>query len=246
MHNLTFQSKIFWDETKQSEIEVAKKYFDVSEITNEDLFDVSVDDIDQFRGSLTFAQKIKRVDRETDALRWAGKLRHEMLDPEFYFDTMEGIAFKWPSILEDEQFFIRPTSGSKIFAGNSYSEISFKKEMEFLKQRNIDPRTVVCLIAKNYSIREEYRTVFIDGEYISGSKYMYKSILDVDSYVPSDIIEYAKNIHKKYDLPSWTVLDVCYAGGYGNIYTIELNQFETSSFYLADLDKIYYNWSRKL
>lgn len=251
MHNLRFQRDLFWEDTEEN-LELIKQYFNVQIIDPQNPFPEYEQGIFYLhRCSIAVAQKMNIFEKFTNALEWAGKLRKEMVDPHHVFVDMDFVneQLKYPDWPDSNKKFIRPASGSKIFAGNVYDDVSFQKEVDFLFQRNVDPRTVMCLVSYPKQIKLEYRTIFIGGDYVSGSRYMVNGELDVDDYVPINVQVYAKNIHKMYDLPPWVVLDIADVYGGGDIEdykVIELNQFETSSFYAADLDKIYSTWSKTL
>ena len=50
------------------------------------------------------------------------------------------------------------------------------------------------MIVPEQKIYREYRTVFINNEYVSGCQYMENMELKTDSYIPDNIIEFAKEI----------------------------------------------------
>jgi hypothetical protein len=240
---LFFQRNIFHEDDDEH-IKIIEKYFDVVVIGNDWGFKTEKFCY-QFRTSIFHAKQINRFEKFTNALAWAGKLRPEMLSEHFHFQTMDYIADNFCSYNDDFspeniRLFVRPVGGDKTFAGNVFSENTFKNEFEFLKQKNVDPH-IICMVSNPVPIKKEYRLIFIDGKYVSGSRYMIHGKLDVDSNVPSDIVEYGTMVHEKYDLPPWVVLDVGVT--YYGPKVIELNQLETSSFYGADLDKIYKTWS---
>lgn len=243
--NLYFQRNIF-HENDDEHIDIIKKYFRLYEIDISSIYKpTSWDKPYSLKASIAIAKRANCFEKFTNALEWAGKLRKEMVSEHFYFQTMQYIldyfyALKEDLDLEDIQMFIRPVSGDKTFAGNVFSEKSFRNEFEFLMQRNVDPHTL-CMVSHTAHIKKEYRLIFIDGKYVSGSQYMVNMKLHVDSSVPSDVIEYSKTVHSKYDLPPWVVLDIGITRNGPRV--IELNQIETSSFYGADLDKIYKTWS---
>lgn len=245
MISLLFQPNIFnEDDTKH--LDILKKYFHViqiGEIHKTEYY--SEGQFCVYRCSIENAKRNKVFEKFTNCLDWAGRLRNEMVTPHFYFQTLDFILEDWDSDVEEydstnKRLFVRPVSGDKLFAGNVYSYKSLKNEFDFLAQKNADKHTL-CLVSIPVSIKEEYRMIFIDGKYISGSQYMMRGELCVNPEVPDNVIEYAKNVHKKYNLPPWVVIDVGMV--YGNPSIIELNQIETSSFYAADLDKIYKAWA---
>lgn len=239
--NLYFQKNIFHEDDDEH-IKVIEKYFDIMVIDNNWSFKTEKF-YDQFRTSIAYAKQISRFEKFTSALEWAGKLRKEMVSSDFYFQNLDHAVCefeKTPDCFKLLKLFVRPISGDKTFAGNVFTIKTLRNELDFLIQKNVDP-SILCLIAPPIHIKNEYRLIFIDGQYISGSRYMVDFELSVDGSIPYDIVEYGKLIHQKYDLPPWVVLDVGVTHNGPKV--IELNQLETSSYYGADLDKIYKAWS---
>lgn len=249
MTHLLFQRDIF-HENDDEQINIIKKYFHVHEIDKDHLTEYDSEGQHfSYRSSIAVAKKNKVFEKFTNALNWAGKLRHEMVSPSFRFQTLDYIINDWEDELDEDYYetevvnsrrFIRPVSGDKVFAGNVFSMKAFQNEIDFLMQKNVDP-SILCMVSFPVPIQKEYRLIFIDDKYVSGSQYMDCGELAVSPDVPQEVIDYAVKIHKNYTLPPWTVLDV------GIVYrkpkVIELNQIETSSFYAADLDKIYKAWA---
>lgn len=246
MTNLLFQRNIF-HENDDEHINIIKKYFHVHEVSPNHI--TTYDSEGQhfsYRTSIAVAKRNKVFEKFTNALEWAGKLRKEMVCDHFQFQTLDYIVEHFNNYFDLYQnkcseLFVRPVAGDKVFAGDVFTEKSLKNEYYFLRQKNADPHTL-CMVSFPETIKKEYRLIFIDNNYISGSQYMDSGELSVSPVVPEQVVEYGKQIHAKYDLPPWVVLDI------GIVYdgiprVIELNQIETSSFYAADLDKIYKIWT---
>lgn len=247
---MRFQKNLFWEDD-ESHLKTIKKYFDEVIVNPDNLpCEHGYESLFQNRLSIALAQRYKCFEKFTNALEWAGKLRSELLDPWFYFTDMDHVLKQLkitPRVScgrRTKKMFVRPASGSKVFAGNVYDSETFQNEVDFLKQRNVDPRTVICLLSVPVSIKQEYRTIFINKKLVGASRYMVNSELSVDSYVPDSVLNYAQKIHKEYDLPPWVVLDI--ADTEEELRVIEINQIETSSFYAADLDEIYLTWSKNV
>ena len=248
MVNALFQRDIF-HEDDDAHLNILKKYFYVHEIEPDHL--TEYDSEGQFfiyRASINVVKKNKAFEKFTNALEWAGKLRKEMVCEYFQFQTLDYVVEYFDTWFNDyhdvftemHKLFVRPVSGDKLFAGNVFNKETLKNEYDFLMQKNVDPHTL-CMVASEYPINEEYRLIFIDNNYISGSQYMNCGKLSVSPEVPEEVIEYGKKIHAKYNLPPWAILDIGMV--YGAPKVIEINQIETSSFYAADLDKIYKTWA---
>lgn len=251
-NNLRYQRNLFWEDL-DDDIDIIKQYFNICIIDpQKNLIADSTEVPFSYRCSIAIAQRNNIFEKFTNALEWAGKLRKEMIDPYHIFTDMDfcNQLFKnTEASSTTNKKFVRPAAGTKIFAGNVYDRSTFQNEVDFLKQKNVDPRTVMCLVSTPAEIKLEYRTIFIDGEYISGSRYMCSGELNVNNHVPTNAQTYARTIHKTYDLPPWMILDIADLYGEDNpehYRVVEINQIETSSFYAADLEKIYSTWSSKL
>ena len=241
MNKLVFQRNIF-HENDDEHIEAISKYFDVIELEDQYTTAAWHNHICG-RYSIAAAKMFGKFEKFTNALLWAGKLRDEMVSPYFHFQTLfyltqdpEEVYWTHP----EKQLFIRPTSGDKVFAGDVFTRKKLKNEFDFLMQRNVDLHTL-CLVTEPVNIGSEYRLIFIDSKYVSGSKYMDNGEFSVCSSVPDTVVNYGKLVHKHCGLPPWVVLDVGIKDGEPRV--IEINQLETSSFYAADLDKIYKTWA---
>lgn len=250
MINILFQKDVFY-ENDDEHYKILKKYFNAHIITPDHLTEYdSEGQVFAYRASIAVVKKNKAFEKFTNALEWAGKLRKELVTTFFHFQTLDHIINDWEDELDEEYYetevinsrrFIRPVSGDKVFAGNVFSIKSFQNEINFLMQRNVDSHTL-CMVSHPVPIKKEYRLIFIDGKYVSGSQYMDCGELAVAPEVTEEVIEYGKEIHIKYNLPPWVVLDIGMV--YNKPKVIELNQIETSSFYAADLDKIYKAWAK--
>jgi hypothetical protein len=232
---LLFQKNLFWESDTKS-IETLSRYFDVQEITPEEIILTPQSWEGEFRGSLFLASKLSRTEAWTNAINWAPKLRKEMVSPHFHFQSLDYLLeteTNWPK-------FVRPASGNKIFSGNVHTKETLSIEREFLLQKNVED-TLLTLIAPPVSIEKEWRLVFIANQYISGSQYMENNQISISPEIPPHVIEYGKFLFEKLHHP-WIVIDV---GSIQNkLCLIEINQIETSSFYAADLDKIYKTWKQ--
>ena len=192
-----------------------------------------------FRASLDYAHRIGRKFEFTDATKWLPRFRELCVSDDAYFTDMHNVL---GSLWQDsgKSQFVRPTSGFKTFSGNCYNYQSFKNESEFLKQnKNIHPRDVLCMVAQPRIINYEWRLIYIDGKYISGSHYMTNGKLSSYLSVPMEALTLANHIAAQdYFANNFAfVLDIAMVEGKFRL--IEVNAFETASFYKADLNAVY-------
>ena len=112
-----------------------------------------------------------------------------------------------------------------------------------VKNKNVDPFTM-CMYSPSRFIKTEWRCIFVNGEYVSGSQYMTRGELDVSSTVPQNVINRAIDISKESYFTN--VFDFVIDIGEvedefdgEELKLIEVNAIETCSFYAADLHKVY-------
>ena len=199
----------------------------------------------QLRASLEIARIFKRKYEFANALNWMPALRKYTITPlETAFTDLAHIRHHWMA----HQFyntFIRPCDGFKTFSGQVFgSQERFNIEHDFMvKGKNVDPY-LMCMFSPQRHIQEEYRCIFIDGKYVSGSRYMVKGKLDVSPHIPQYVIDFAVMLseHDFFLNKFEFVIDVASSEGGGGKWhcnLIEVNSLETASFYKADLDLVY-------
>lgn len=256
---ILLQSDLFSEDETTDTKSIISKYFDVVDIGDD--WPLRYNDIEikygkgfryisPIRTSLGFARRWygERYFEYANALKWAPYFREHMVDPNFSFNSADWILNNayWVSSWPRPYLFIRPVSPFKEFSGNVYSEQKFRNEYDFYtKNKNGDPH-LICMYSEAESIDTEWRCIFMGGRYISGSQYMSNGELNIKSEVPEDVITFAKELAvKTYFYNNFQfVLDIGVVDG--RLSLIEVNAFETASFYGADLDKIYETWSKSI
>ena len=138
----------------------------------------------------------------------------------------------------DEMLFVRPAADLKEFAGfvSEYSEI--KDRFKFVGSSNgpLSFDTVVQVAAPK-NIESEYRTFVVDGRVVTYSQYKYRGNLCMKGELPSQVIEFAKEMALKHQPEQVYTLDVCEMSN-GSIKVIETNTFNCSGLYWCDLHKL--------
>lgn len=242
------QPDLFWEDQYRTPNAVeAANYFKVALRSDEEV--MSPDFLRPYRGhvirgSMTMAQKCGITFAFAGVMKWLPVFREHAISQDGVFVDMKHARFLIS--VEGEQY-LRPVSPFKEFTGQVFSTESIDKEIAWLKQgKNINPEELMCLIAPARFINREWRCIFVNGEYVSGSQYMLRGELDVNPEVPEDVIEFAKKLaaHDYFANIFDFVIDVgeCDNG----LKLVEINGFETASFYAADLAKIYSAWSKSL
>lgn len=225
---------------ENNQVEVAKRYFDVVEtVALDKMIREDRSYTRYYRGSITLASVMRDDLSWTDVISWLPPLRSYYVAENYYLNSLDYIRDKhkeWP-------VFIRPCSGRKTFSGNVYTEQSLENEYLYLRSRNV-AGYFICLVAKPVKIEEEFRCIFVNGEYISGSRYMVNGELSCSPCVPEEAVAFAKEIagHPFFMNRFDFVIDVGIS--HGKLKLIEINKFETSSFYEADLDKVFEAYSK--
>lgn len=238
--NLYLQNNLFWEEEDNPEyLDIIKKSFDVQVLTPE-FYTTDFRNFNPrfFRGSLGYARRLKRNYEFTNCLSWIPEFREFILDPNSWFTDMGYLAKR----NHPNYFFARPVDGFKTFAGQVFNQEQFKTEYNFLKQNKNIPDSLICMVSAPKAIGNEWRTVFINNQYVDGCQYL----PTVEKNIPDKVRDFAIMLSKnpfflnKFDF----VIDIC--EHYDDIYLLEINSFECSSFYAMDLDKIYSTWANSI
>ena len=246
---LLLQKDTFTEDELGDTEAVIRRYFDVKIVRDETVVFAEKISLNGgvFRGTLALAAKVGKRFPWADALVWAPAFRESLVSKPFLFLDAAGILaapkgllpFSWP-------LFVRPTSGFKTFSGNVFTRESFDREFQFLvKTRNGDPFTV-CMLAEPRTIKREWRTIFVNNEYSSGSQYMLGGEKVLQPGVPDEIVAFAREISKSPYFQNVFDFTLDIADTDRGLGMLEVNGFETASFYAADLDKVYSDWARAL
>lgn len=255
------QKDVFTEDTTQNTFEVicsAMPSMEVIEISDQEAMMGSErlkNHSGPFRGSLCMAQRMGRTFEYTNALNWAPAFKEVLVSNDYMFLDAGSIQHRmpreWRAPWNNNTLFIRPCSGFKQFSGNTFSTHEFKSEVDFMvKNRNI-PDTIMCMLATPKNILKEWRTIFINREFVSGSQYMVESHLALGQEVPKEVIAFATSIANNayFQNVFEFVLDIGLVKSKDNVEylgLLEVNAFETASFYMCDLEKIYKTWEHAL
>ncbi len=238
---LRLQTNLFWEDIENPGATkiVAEKYFDICLVSDRHVNDTtSFSIIGALRGSIDLARKAGLVFRHANALSWLPRFREDCVNSEGIFLDLKEIG-KYLS-LDDGSVFVRPVSPFKEIAGEVFSHDRIKTEIAFLEQnKNIRADELICVMAPAKHLSYEWRCVFVNNKLISSSLYMKDGALCVGGEAPTQVIDFANKLGRDdYFLNIFDyVLDVALVGK--DIRLVEVNAFETASFYGCDLDKIY-------
>ncbi len=252
---LHIQNDLFWeDENSTPNITEAQNWFNVNVLnerpspTNKWMFlrnDLQLGTGRLFRGSLDYARILGFKFEYANALNWLPKFRKQCVSENAIFVELgaaKDFSERWK-----QNIFVRPVSPFKQFAGQVFTPDRLDTETKWLLQgKNIAPDEIICILCEPIKIEREYRLIFIDGICVGASRYMVNEELSVDPYVPQEAIQFGEKLAKNDYFANIFefVLDVGLVKGQYKL--IEVNGFETASFYAADLAKVYGAWEKSL
>ena len=236
--NLLLQTGIFTEDEHFGPLPIISKYFEPTFInTVEDARFWKDSYTGGFRGSLSLARILGHKYEYANALNFMPEFRKKLINPEVLFTDFADLFNK--------QFplFVRPVSPFKEFSGNVYTKEKLQEEFDFLVQnKNVSPN-IICSFCNPKILGREWRTIFINNKYVSGSQYMDEGELNIQKEIPENVVEFAKEIAASdYFLNKFEfIIDVGEVEG--RLALVEINGFETASFYGADLDLVYKTWA---
>jgi hypothetical protein len=255
---LLIEPDLFYEDETQDTKAIMAKYFVLEEV---DPSRIQIPNLvgKEFRTSLNMARRMLVNTKPYDCTSWVPHLREFMISPRTTQFNELGFIKNYMSG-SDFPLFVRPNNGYKTFSGQVFYGIEeFEKEYKWLKQQNVGD-DLLCMYDTNPPILfEEYRCVFIDHKFVDMSIYMDRGEIEVkrlrNNKVQNDIIrQFAEKVLKKLqgtghilNIPN-LVIDVANFD-YTNTKSpalIEINMFETASFYACDLDKIYSAWQQQI
>lgn len=181
-------------------------------------------------------KKESRIVEKFDCTDWLPKMKRFALNSDYNFLDLEELQQRF-DFFADYELFVRPNSGDKVFSGNVFTYHALKLELDHLRQRNIDPREILCMYAPLKELNKEYRLIFIDGKYVSGSQYLNGGEIDISNVVTPNVIEFAQTIMDSNPIYTDFCIDIVEGDNSSKI--VEFNSIHTSSFYSADMAAIY-------
>lgn len=141
-----------------------------------------------------------------------------------------------------EEFFIRPVSDSKVFAGNVYTLKEYEEWRHLVVELEEDDGTSLrastkCIISEPKVIYAEYRLFVIGDEIVTASQYKINGYVKYDALVDDDIIQFGKErVAEEPNFAGAYCLDLCRTPN--GIKIVEVNTMNSAGFYHADVNKI--------
>jgi hypothetical protein len=241
---ILIENDVFWEDEngKRANILAAEKYFDVVVLDHYMKADKQpLADFNFYRGSFGLKYAINRVNNKVaenlnffNCLYWVPALYKYCINQDYAF--VDAAQLKRTGILD--KLFVRPCRGDKVFSGQVFDNAKWTVEFDFMtKNMNHSPYELV-LVAEPKVITREWRTIFVRNEYVSGALYLENGERK-DEPIISLVEHFAKSIANDFyflNFPNF-VVDICECDG--KLYLLEINSIYTSSYYSADLDKVY-------
>ncbi len=137
----------------------------------------------------------------------------------------------------DHPFFIRPNRDSKAFAGKVMEASEFedfrKGVLDIKGWTTIPPETEV-VIAPLKKIWAEYRTIIVNGRYVTGSRYKTGYTVAYSNEVGNRVIDFAQARVNEWNPRIAFALDI--ADTPDGLKVIETNAISSSGFYAIDMN----------
>lgn len=151
------------------------------------------------------------------------------------FYDFENNFFKYRDFFNNDQLFIRPNSGSKLFTGLPITGYdSFISETNSLRQLSGVEDSSIILVSTAKNIREEYRFVIAGNSVISGSLYQINGEHYEQQFYTSEAYELATEVASISDKPvDVFTCDIAKMDG-GAVKIIEINSFNCAGLYHCD------------
>lgn len=245
MKHLLYQPSIFWEDRDGAAKKSASKYFSLEVIDAENVMQIrkGEHEFSLIRGSLDLARRCGRKFDFARADKWLPAFREHCMNEDAYFTDLEHAG---AIIRKEGAKFLRSVYPFKDLAGDVFDYPRFKTERSYQVSKNVNPCELIVVVAEPVHIVEEYRFIFVNNKLVGESQYMSSGELDVNPYAPDDAREIAEFIGgSNYWTNIWDyVIDVGRAGDEYKL--VEVNGFETSSFYAADCGKIFKAWAESL
>jgi hypothetical protein len=145
-------------------------------------------------------------------------------------------AFLLETIGKDGQFFMRPSSGFKIFGGQIMDLKNWERDMMVLRHYQVDPERVV-VVSPPQEITTEWRTIVVEDRVICGSQYVKNDEIE-HGPCPEEVLQYANFVVKQTDYRPDRVwcLDVCETKD--GLSVLEVGAFSTCGLYACPMEPI--------
>lgn len=137
--------------------------------------------------------------------------------------------------LGQNELFIRPNTGRKLFTGLSIAQSQFKDEIKSLEQLSGVAQDSLILVAPAQTIEAEYRFCIVNREVVTASQYQEHGEIKLSKHVPPEAWEAAKRMAQNPWQPD--IAYVCdIAKTQSGMKMVELNALSCSGLYWCDIE----------
>lgn len=200
-----------------------------------------------FYGSTNFTNNVYRANKWNPGIffhpedfkysTYSAQYHGLMLNKVVIIDSLKKLSHS--KFMEDFRVFVRPDNDSKAFSGMVLPFGEFKDWVDRLPGTDIDVHTPAVL-ARAKPIWMEWRLFMVNGKFVTGSRYRFMGTTEIDAYVPKDVIAFAEIACRVWSpaTPVY-VMDIAVVNPEEQEFAIiEINGFNSSGFYAADVNKI--------
>lgn len=170
--------------------------------------------------------------------------QHLLLNEQHVFATFGDFVRRYEFFyhaFQTHQLFIRPNTGKKLFTGLVLNKDDFMQEINALKQLSGVDEDTLILVAPARSIENEYRLCIINREVVTGSQYLAKGEVALDTFIPEEVLDVGRKMAEiKWQPDIAYVCDVATTPDTPKI--VELNALSCSGLYLCDIPKLAKAW----
>lgn len=202
------------------------------------------------RGSIQFIRKIDRLcswipgtycsyDNFKCSVYYPHFYSPDLLNQEFYMLPF-GLLLEMKDKIYSEKnaVFIRPNSGTKVFAGQRVHITEFE---DFIRTEEtcyaVQPEEIV-LISPTKKLFEEYRFIIADSKVITGSQYMLNSERNEKEDFDPEAEKFLKKVLDEVKFRPDRIFSADVARTQDGFKLIELNSFSSCGLYCANMDKV--------
>lgn len=143
--------------------------------------------------------------------------------------------------LDWDEFFMRPVSDSKVFAGNVFTRQEYLEWREKVVILEEDDGTSLradteVLVSLPKNIQSEYRLFVIGDSIVTASQYKINGYVKYDSLVDDDILEFGRERVAEIHFADAYCLDLCRTSD--GIKIVEVNTINSAGMYHGNVSKI--------
>lgn len=146
--------------------------------------------------------------------------------------------------LSSKKVFLRSAADNKEITGSIWTPSQLALLLEKLQKSDRNALSLEVVCAPMQVIEREWRLFVVDGKVSSGSQYMYFGELVCVRELPDQVIAYVERLAKQWVPSRVFVMDVALVNK--QLRVVELNGFNSSGFYYADVRRIVFDVERAL